>query len=318
MRINAAFALLTLGALAVTAVPLAAADGNPDPFALHLVTEDVPRFWQAFDASAKEGAAAYDRLYIQPGSPGLQDFVPDRIESGKHLFEMVHKHRAYYELLRTLTLDPNRFSKQIRASFFALKYLYPEAKYPDVYFVIGAMNSGGTSAKNALIIGLDLYGKAPGLPADLEDWAKKALKPIDEVPYIVAHELIHFQQSEAPNRTLLAQSLTEGSADYIGELISGNQINVLAHTYGDSHEAELWAEFQKVMNGRDLNGWLYSGMPGRPNDLGYYMGYKITESYIRNATDKRKAIEDTMKAALDPTGYLARSHYQPTAGSARR
>lgn len=43
--------------------------------------------------------------------------------------------------------------KQCRAAFMALKYLYPKAVFPNVYFVIGRFNSGGHSNPKGLIIG---------------------------------------------------------------------------------------------------------------------------------------------------------------------
>ncbi len=39
--------------------------------------------------------------------------------------------------------------------------------------------------------------------------------------------------------------MTEGAADFIAELITGNQINEDAKPYGDSHEEELWKKFQE-------------------------------------------------------------------------
>lgn len=48
---------------------------------------------------------------------------------------------------------------------------------------------------------------------------------------IVAHELVHYQQDYAPGNTLLRQSLVEGVADFVGELISGRHINPAAQAY---------------------------------------------------------------------------------------
>jgi hypothetical protein len=296
----------------VAMVPRAASAAiSPDPYASRLISDDIPRFWQAFDASEKEGPSAYDRLYLKPGTPGLQDFVQDRIGSAQHLYETVSSHRAYYTSLRQASLDVARYEKAIRASFFALKYLYPDAKFPDVYFVIGALNSAGTSSDRGLIIGLDMYGRRPGMPEqELDGWLMSVIKPIDEVPYIVAHELIHFEQLDPTTDTLLSASIREGSADFIGELISGRQINELAHAYGSEHEAELWQEYRKRMNGKDLDGWLYSDSPGRPHDLGYWEGYRIAQSYYDRAPDKQKAVRDILNIS-DFGQFLVASGYNP-------
>jgi hypothetical protein len=40
-----------------------------------------------------------------------------------------------------------------------------------------------------------MYGRTFETPADeLNEWLKSVIKPVSEVPHIVAHELIHFQQ----------------------------------------------------------------------------------------------------------------------------
>jgi uncharacterized protein YjaZ len=69
------------------------------------------------------------------------------------------------------------------------------------------------------------------------------------------------------------------------------------HTYGNPREQELWLEFQKDMNGKDTSKWLYQGdkAKDRPADLGYYIGYKISEAYYMHARDKRQAIKDIIE-----------------------
>jgi len=101
------------------------------------------------------------------------------------------------------------FKEPMRAAFRKLKSIYPDAVFPDVYLLIGRMNSGGTYTANALLIGVDMYGITPTTPKDeLSDWHKQVLKPIDEIPYIVAHELIHYQQKYPKGeRTLLSASI---------------------------------------------------------------------------------------------------------------
>lgn len=185
--------------------------------------------------------------------------------------------------------------RAIRAPFYALEFLYPEAVFPTVYFVVGRLNSGGTISDQGLLIGAEMYRDTEGLP------------------HIVAHELIHFQQLPLPDsvRTLLAQSIREGSADFIGELISGKHINTQAHEYGRAHEEELWIEFQDNMAGRDLSAWLYRDPPGeRPADLGYFMGYQITQAYYTRSSDKAAAIREII-GVRDFEQFLLESGYRP-------
>ena len=106
-----------------------------------------------------------------------------------------------------------------------MKEVYPEAVFPDVYFVVGAMNSGGTASRHGLIIGAYMYGRTLDVPKDeLSKWHLNVLMSVDEILHIVVHELVHFQQNYNGG-SLLKASLKEGSADFIAELVSGAHIN---------------------------------------------------------------------------------------------
>jgi uncharacterized protein YjaZ len=128
----------------------------------------------------------------------------------------------------------------------------------------------------------------------------------------VSHELIHFQQ-RYPSGPLLEHAFMEGSADFIGELISGRQINNEAHRYGIAHEAELWREFSTHFDNKDYFPWMY-GRPtdGKPNDLGYFIGYRIAQAYYNKAADKTQAIRDIITARGGHVReLLAMSGYAP-------
>jgi len=265
-----------------------------DPDSVVFLTQDIDNFWKAFDLYKKDTSInPFGPGYMDIGSAGVKGFTPNRIESADHLFQVVKKRAGEYEKVRPKTLQMKAKEKQCRSTFYALKYWYPEAKYPPVYFVIGAYNSGGTANEGGVFIG-----------------AEKQTDP-DGVPYIVAHELIHFQQKNmVENPTLLQQSIMEGSADFLGELISGANINLPATVYGNKHEERLCKEFVQRMDSTDYNDWLYgvSGKDDRPNDLGYWMGYKIAEQYFRNAVDKKQAVKDILEVK-DCKAFLAKSGY---------
>lgn len=55
-------------------------------------------------------------------------------------------------------------------------------------------------------------------------------------------------------------------------------------------------------------GYIDSATQGRPNDLGYWMGYKISKAYYDQTPDKKKAIDDILHIKdfnrfLDQSGY---------------
>src|SRR5262249_36770426 len=111
--------------------------------------------------------------------------------------------------------------------------------------------------------------------------------------------------------TLLGKALNEGGADFIGQLISGEHINPHLHEYGDPREKELWLEFKKEMTGKDGGKWHYQGerTKRRPAELGFYIAYKITESYYKNAADKKQAIKDILEIK-DFDTFLKASRYE--------
>ena len=264
------------------------------PDSARFVTGDIDNFWKAFDHYKKDTSVnTFGKEYIDIGSEGVKGFTPYRIRSADNLYKMVKKRQADYEKVRTNTLRIKEKEKQCRSTFYALKYLYPQAKFPPVYFVIGAYNSGGTSGDQGLFIGAEMQNNIDGLPG------------------IVAHELIHFQQNlTSENPTLLQQSIIEGSADFIGELISGTRGDDAANNYGNAHAAALCKEFVSLMNGTERNDWLYgtSKKDDRPNDLGYWMGYQITAHYYAKAKDKKQAIYDILNIK-DYTNFLKKSGY---------
>jgi uncharacterized protein YjaZ len=160
------------------------------------------------------------------------------------------------------------------------------------------------------LIGAEMNGKTAETDiAEMDSWLRSVLAPPDRLPGIVAHELIHYQQRSRGN-TLLGHSIREGSADFVGELISDQNINDHLRSYGDSHEAGLWREFSAAMNGNDTSQWLYQGdkAKDRPADLGYYVGYRIAMSYYEQTADKKRAIHDIL-AVQDNPAFLDASRY---------
>jgi hypothetical protein len=294
------------GALAVASAAFAQ---NRDPLATEIVTEDLDRFWSALErAGAEVNPAVIDELYLKPGTKGVKGFTRGRIKSAEHLASVIRMHARYYSSIQPSLDSIAGMKEEIRQSLVKLKELYPEAVFPTVYFVIGALSSGGTTSNDGLIIGAEMYGRTPDTPTgELNDWLVTVIKPVSEVPHIVAHELIHFQQ-RYDGGTLLAACIKEGSADFIAELISGRHINQHVHDFADPMEKELWLEFKERMNGKDYRGWLYSSVEGRPNDLGYWMGYKITKAYYDQAPDKRAAIREIFHIR-DFNDFLYQSGY---------
>ena len=115
------------------------------------------------------------------------------------------------------------------------------------------------------------------------------------------------------NKNLLEQALQEGSADFIGQLVSGGNINARLRDYAIPRESALWTEFKAAMHGTDVSQWLYnqgSASSTRPGDLGYFVGYRIAESYYNRTSDKQAAVRAIIEAR-DADQFLAQSGYAP-------
>lgn len=273
---------------------------NPKDAKFH--TEDITEFWKIYDKNyPKLPGEIFQQQYLDKGSPGLKGFINNRIESGKYLSKTVRRERKYYEYVRPFTISIDEKKNRFYECFGNFKKIYPSAVFPDVYFVIGANNSAGTIFDNGLIIGAEKFGKA-------NDEFKPALD-IEYVDEVVAHELIHFQQEYAKDNSLLAQSVKEGAADFICELIAGSHSNKETYIYGDSHKKELWEEFKQKMYQNDWTGWLYYNKDKtRAKDLGYWIGYQICKTYYNKMADKQKAISDILniddfKRFFEDSGY---------------
>lgn len=285
---------------------------HADPEGAKFVTSDVDLFWKAYAKlpTAEDPAAFLDREYLDAGSVGLQDFIPNRIQGGANLDAVLRKYPRYFAAIRENTLKVASIEPEARQAFRNLKRLYDDAIFPDVYFVVGSLDSGGTATSNGLLLGVDMFGCGPGVPLDeMDAWHRAVLHPYTVLPNIIAHELIHFQQKHE-GTTLLAKAFHEGSADLVASLISNGNFNAVTYDYGYAHEAELWKAFQAEMRGTDASKWLYgsSRRDGHPADLGYFMGFRIAQAYYRRSADKKRAVRDIL-ASGDFERILKDSHY---------
>jgi hypothetical protein len=277
-----------------------AGSGNPEK--AEIITTDIDNFWTAYDMARKDPenrARYYKEQYMAKGSPGLQDYLDAKVGGITKFVEQHDKKSRLYAAIRSNTLKVKEQKEQMQASFTKFKELYPQAMFPNVYFVIGRFSSSGTASSHGLILGLDQLARSADIPTDeLNLWEKNNFSEIATLPNTVAHELIHFQQNNlAKDTTLLRGVLIEGMADFLGELISGKSANQRLITFASGKEKKIWDDFRKEMYlSRSYNWIANSGQetPDHPADLGYWVGYIICKAYYKNAADKRKAIYDML------------------------
>lgn len=293
----------------------------------NVLTADIDHFWEAFDRlkkcrTHKDSVTAFQELYIDRATDGFLDFLALRRFTAEEYTRTVARFPRFYNSIRANTQEVKNAVPLIEEVFANFKKIYPGFKPFKVCFAIGTIRTGGTVSKDFVLIGSEITTSTRN--NDLDELMNTAMGKVlagdtdivQKIKNIVAHECVHTQQNEAMDSTaekcdLLYASLMEGSCDFIGELVAGNQINKVAQAYGNKNEAALWKEFTAELCNKSLENWLYnySSVKGdRPADLGYYIGYKICEHYYNKQTDKTQAIIDILQMK-DPKQFLALSGY---------
>ncbi|HEY3221048.1 MAG TPA: hypothetical protein VGJ80_09970 [Gemmatimonadales bacterium] len=336
---------------------------------VQIVTRDIPNFWRAYDLAAGkdsgERVRIFEKVYLQPGSPGLRDWMrvrlmnPDTVRArlraagwprerldslprdssrkvtapfyersaAEQLLHALTQYPRYYAAVRatTLSVDTNsRITQGIRRGLNKLAALYPEARFPNIYFLIGTLSTGGTVAQSGMLMGTEQSASDSATPLDeLPDWARKNMPnhTFASLVVLVVHEAVHTQQKPAPagqQDNLLRHALIEGIADFLAELAVGPRaVKQPREIYGAAHEHDVWVDFQDEMQGGDstIRTWMYNGMvPPEKNhgaiDIGYWVGYRIAGAYYARAKDKRAAVRQLLELR-DAEAILRASGYAP-------
>lgn len=287
--------------LVAAAAAVLAQTGQPS---VTLVTSDIDNFWKAYDSSQPgQREEAFSKLYLDAGSPGLQDFVKARISSAKALATAVDQHYPkFYASVRPYTLEVDKQRPTILKYLGRYQELYPEAHFPNVYFVIGRLTSGGTTSDHGLLIGTEVNSLGKDVDtSEISPSFRHAMGPVERISLIVIHELTHTQakwQASAKVPPMLAQCINEGAADFMTELVAASSINAYAREWADPRRDELFKRFAHDMdeNPKSSSKWLYnySTSGAEPADLGYWLGAEICRSYYAQAKDKSKAVREVV------------------------
>ncbi len=287
-------------------------DRRKDILNMKIVTSDIDNFWVMYDIYKTSGYSGdIQKFYFDKKSPGLKEFTQRREINAAAMEKVIKAYPKYLESVRANTLKLKGITEKLKGYFRKLKQIYPDVLYPDIYFTIGCFNTGGTVSGRMLLIGSEMMCADEDSPKDeLNKWLKGNIGNFDNIEQIVMHESVHTLQSFNPG-SLLSAAISEGACDFIAQKVTGKELASAHYNYGNKYEEGLWKEFKKEMNGSDLSRWLYSGerSVGRPSDLGYFIGYKICESYYNNSEDKTQAIKDIIEVT-DFDAFLKKSGYE--------
>ncbi|MEM1328159.1 MAG: DUF2268 domain-containing putative Zn-dependent protease [Bacteroidota bacterium] len=291
----------------------------------NIVTEDIPRFWEAYDQlpnckTTEDSIAAFQTYYIDKATEGLQAFISSRGYTAKEYVYQARRAPKYWASIRANTLAIEEKRPELEAVYADYKRVFPDHIPPKVCFGIGALRSAGTVQEGYILIGTEMVATdVQTVESELTLWQRAVLPDTFEVRSIIAHEYVHALQDFGIGKALdfftrrtLFFTLIEGSADFLAKHVTGGTINEPIHQYGLAHEDEVWTKFKKDVLTNKHTRWVYNGGSETydfPADMGYFVGSRICESYYEQASDKAQAITDIlelkhMKRFYKRSGYI--------------
>ena len=271
-----------------------------------IYTIDIENFYTSYDLAIKDTVNAlkiFEENYFEKGTKGLNDFYKFKIKDKGKFVEKVLEGKAFYSSIRQELSKVNIYEDTIKNNFIKFNELYPKAKFGNLYFVVGRLNSNGTISKNGLIIGTELLSKTN---ENSNFWNKKLqnwVLEFNHIPITVFHEMIHFnQKGMKEENNLLSYSLREGSAEFLTELFTGKTDGNYSKFIG--RELIIWKDFKKEMNLNVFDSWRDENEPLRPRNALYWTGYLICKSYYENSEDKKQAIYDILNIKNNSDFYI--------------
>ncbi|MEI7985677.1 MAG: hypothetical protein WCI55_08620 [Armatimonadota bacterium] len=132
------FATVVMASLLASQSPF-----TPDPAKVELHFEDIERFYKTLDSAEESDLGEKLKAgYLNVGSKGLAYFRLTKFRMDDLFIAYVKKNRAQLQKDREKIFQIKDAENRIRASFFAFKFLYSDAVYPPLYFVIGRESAG--------------------------------------------------------------------------------------------------------------------------------------------------------------------------------
>ncbi len=277
---------------------------NPDNF--EVSTREATDFLAALKKAKADTANAHQYFteMILNGSAAMKEYYIIRYGSIDNLVNTtIRFYPKYYDYLLE-RLQPQSLAsvrEQTMKNMLRFHEYYPEAVFPKGYLMVGRLNSGGTLTNLGVYIGLDMYARSDEMPEEeLNNWHKSVIGTSENLPGILTHELMHFQQNykdTLDHNAVLSKVIGEGVCDFlVGLSVDFKDFKPINHDYFMDNEAKILGWLKEDLYKTDLGRWMYNGNNAKeyPADLGYTVGYFICKSYFENATDKKKAVKDLL------------------------
>ena len=269
-----------------------------------IISTDIPNFWQAYDmiTSTSDSVLQYkylDSLYLDKGTAGLAAIREARNYTPLDYIRAIKAYPKFWASIRENTLKADLFSVQLEEGIEKLSVIYPDIKPAKIYFTIGALRTNGTTMDSLVLIGSELAMSdtntvSSELPEEIRDNRRKFFdsNPIDDLVLLNVHEYVHTQQKPALDN-LLSYVIREGVAEFVSSKAMGVASAVPAIAYGKKND-EVRKKFEKEMfYGHNIYQWLWGDAENDfgVRDLGYYIGYELSEIYYEQSNDKKAAIK---------------------------
>lgn len=279
-------------------------------------TSDIERFWIAYDqitatADTAEKRRLLRELYLDPATPGLEKLREVRRYAEDEYLDIIASYPRFWASIRENMLRAPEFGDKVAAGVVAMKKWYNCPKPAHFYFGVGAFRTSGTAVDSFVLIGSEFaFADSTAVTAEFSERVREsratyfATNPIDNLYGTFVHEYVHTQQEPIPTG-LLYQCLYEGVAEFFSCLATGETPDP-AVRFGQALPDSVRAVFEREMfDNNNRSKWLWGDAPNvfDQRDLGYYVGYAMSERYYISAPDKRAAIRELIE--LDYTDTTA-------------
>jgi uncharacterized protein YjaZ len=272
---------------------------NPD--SAGIVTSDIDHFWEAYDSfknqqSTADSLKTLRTIFIDRASEGLRQYMKAANCYELQYLETVRTKKNDYLAVRKKTQMVNSEKRIIIGYLKKFKQLYPDIKIPVICYTIGIFQVGGTQFENTLFIGCET----------------DAMTNV-EIPAQSIHELSHFQQIDQNPVTNLDLAMIEGGAEFLCYQVTGKRTLTDTWSYGLANEFNLWKDFEMKKDSAINMQWFQNitdTANRRPGSLGYFIGFRICESYLQNHDNKKLAMTDIIEMKNPKNIFLA-SLYNP-------
>jgi hypothetical protein len=269
-----------------------------DPDSANIVTADISNFWQAFDLlqskTTKDDSLKVIRsVFIDHASEGLKQYLKAASCDEMQYLQTIRKRKSDYLAIRQQSEAIAEKKPLLIHYLHRFKQLYPQLKIPAICFTIGKFEVGGTQFDHTLFIGCE----------------KDLQLGVDIIAQAI-HELAHFQQLTQNTSTNLESAMIEGGAEFICYQVTGKRTIYKTWAYGIANEQSLWNEFKpKQDSATDMKWFLDIAAHNRPGSLGYFIGFRICDTYLKNHRDKKLALNELVEMK-DPKKLYLESGYR--------